>query len=157
MPELLLPIILIFIIVFLYKAHIKNRENTRINKEAGEVFLEKNKAKEGIQVTDSGLQFLILRHGKGESHPTATSTVKVRYHGTLIDGSVFDSSYDRQEPAVFKLNKVIPGWTEGLQLMLKGEKRRLFIPSALAYGDSAVSIIASGSTLIFEIELIDFE
>lgn len=124
------------------------------NKVKGKEFLQKNKSEEGVQQTASGLQYLELIEGQGDS-PTARDKVKVHYHGTLLDGSVFDSSVDRGTPISFGLSQVIAGWTEGLQLMKVGGKSRLFIPSELAYGDRAAGTIAPGSLLIFDVELID--
>ena len=123
-------------------------------KQEGIDFLANNAAKEGVTVTASGLQYEVLTAGSGKS-PVATDLVTVHYHGTLIDGTVFDSSVERGEPASFPLNGVIPGWTEGLQLMQEGGKTRFYIPSELAYGDRAASeLIGPGSTLIFDVELI---
>lgn len=124
------------------------------NKAAGIAFLENNKNQEGVQVTASGLQYKVLKQGKGEK-PVATSKVKVHYHGTLIDGTVFDSSVERGTPAEFGLNQVIPGWTEGVQLMNKGAKYQFFIPYELAYGTRPMGEIKPYSTLIFEVELLD--
>jgi len=127
------------------------------NKEEGEKFLAENKEKEGVKTTDSGLQYIILEEGEGEA-PSAGDTVKVHYKGTLLDGTVFDSSYDRGQPATFPLNGVIKGWTEGLQLIKKGGKAKLFIPSDLAYGPrGAGKDIGPDATLIFEVELLDIE
>jgi len=124
------------------------------NIEAGKLFLSDNSAQEGIKTTESGLQLQVITEGTGTEHPTATDTVKVHYHGTLLDGTVFDSSVERGEPISFPLNRVIKGWTEGLQLMVVGEKTRLFIPSDLAYGNQSAGSIEPGSTLIFEVELL---
>lgn len=124
------------------------------NIELGEQFLEKNKADEGVQATSSGLQYKVLQKGTGDTNPTASDRVKVHYHGTLIDGTVFDSSVERGEPITFGLDQVIPGWTEGLQLMVQGEKTRFFIPYHLAYGNRATGKIKPGSTLIFDVELL---
>ena len=126
------------------------------NIEKGSQFLAENKHKEGVVETASGLQFLSLEKGDSEETPEARSTVRVHYHGTMLDGTVFDSSVERGQPIEFGLNQVIPGWTEGLQLMKKGEKARLFIPSNLAYGNQAVGNIEPGSLLIFDVELIAF-
>lgn len=124
------------------------------NKEFGLKFLEENKKKEGIQVTNSGLQYEVLTMGDGEK-PKATSTVRCHYEGRLIDGSVFDSSYRRNQPADFPVNQVIPGWTEALQLMPVGSKWRLFIPSELGYGEhGAGDMIAPNAVLIFDVELL---
>jgi peptidylprolyl isomerase len=124
------------------------------NIQLGESFLDGNSEADGVQSTASGLQYKVLETGTGSIYPTATDRVKVHYHGTLIDGTVFDSSVDRGEPISFGLNQVIPGWTEGLQLMVEGEKTRLFIPSKLAYGNRAAGKIKPGSTLLFDVELI---
>jgi len=123
-------------------------------KQRGETFLAENAQREGVVALPSGLQYEIIEEGKGAS-PKASDTVTVHYRGKLIDGTEFDSSYKRGRPATFKLNRVIKGWTEGLQLMREGGKRRLFIPSNLAYGKrGAGKLIGPGETLIFEVELI---
>jgi peptidylprolyl isomerase len=124
------------------------------NIEKGAEFLAQNKTKDGVIETESGLQYLILEEGTGSTHPGPKSKVLAHYHGTLIDGSVFDSSVDRGTPLSFGLNQVIRGWTEGLQLMVEGQKNRLFIPSELAYGNRAAGSIPGGSVLIFDVELI---
>lgn len=124
------------------------------NKEAGEKFLEDNKANEGVQVTESGLQYKVLVEGKG-AVPTAESRVKCHYHGTLIDGTVFDSSVERGEPTEFDVTGVIKGWTEALQMMPVGSKWQLVIPQELAYGSRDMGKIKPFSTLIFEVELLD--
>lgn len=126
------------------------------NKTAGEQFLAANKSKTGIITTASGLQYEVIKKGNGPI-PTETSRVKVHYHGTLIDGTVFDSSVDRGEPAVFGVNQVIKGWTEALQLMPVGSKYKLFIPQDLAYGAQDQGTIKPFSVLIFEVELISIE
>ena len=126
------------------------------NKLAGESFLEANKAVAGVQVTESGLQYKVEKMGKGKK-PSATDKVKVHYHGTLIDGTVFDSSVERGEPIVFALNQVIPGWTEGVQLMPVGSKFTFYIPQELAYGDRETGSIKPFSALIFEVELLGIE
>lgn len=116
-------------------------------------FLEKNKQKDGVMTTESGLQYLILSEGRG-NNPTLSDNVTVHYHGTLIDGTIFDSSVDRKQPATFPLNGVIPGWQEALQMMSIGSKWRIFIPSELAYGESGAGAIGPNSALIFEVELL---
>jgi FKBP-type peptidyl-prolyl cis-trans isomerase len=127
------------------------------NKISGEKFLEKNKKEPKVKVTASGLQYLVINMGKGEK-PTSTTRVKVHYHGTTIEGKVFDSSVNRGEPATFGLNQVIPGWTEGLQLMPVGSKFRFFIPQELAYGENPLSQeIKPYSVLIFDVELLSIE
>ncbi len=135
----------------------KQREAVPGEIAKGAKFLEENKKNPGVKETASGLQYLVLQEGKGE-HPTATSKVTVHYTGKLIDGTVFDSSVERGEPITFGLNQVIPGWTEGLQLMTPGSKYRLFIPYNLGYGENgAGGMIPGGATLIFDVELISFE
>lgn len=127
------------------------------NKDAGEAFLAENGAREGITTTASGLQYEVIEAGTGNK-PAATDEVTVHYHGTLIDGTVFDSSVDRGEPTSFPLNRVISGWTEGLQLMSVGSKYRFFIPYNLAYGErEAGAKIKPFSALIFEVELISIK
>lgn len=124
------------------------------NKQAGEVFLAQNAKKDGVKTTASGLQYKVISEGKGAS-PKASDVVMVNYEGRLIDGTVFDSSYERGEPVEFPLNQVIPGWTEGLQLMKPGAKYEFYIPSDLAYGESGNPDIEPNSTLIFTVELLD--
>lgn len=124
-------------------------------KEAGDAFLAENAARDGVSVTDSGLQYEVIEEAEGDK-PTLESTVSVHYVGTLMDGTEFDSSVARGEPAQFPLNGVIPGWTEGLQLMNVGSKYRFVIPSDLAYGDrGAGQSIGPGETLVFEVELLE--
>ena len=131
------------------------QERLEINKQAGAEFLEINRHKAGVVELPSGLQYEILKQGTGEK-PTAADKVKCHYHGTLINGTVFDSSVQRGEPATFGVSQVIPGWVEALQLMPVGSKWRLFIPSALAYGEhGAGDVIEPNSTLIFDVELLD--
>jgi len=135
---------------------VSEREATK-NAEEGKAFLEQNKAKEGITTTESGLQYEILKAGDGPK-PTAEQNVKCHYHGTLINGTVFDSSVDRGEPATFNVSQVIPGWTEALKLMPVGSKWKLYIPSELAYGErGAGKDIGPNTTLIFEVELLEIE
>ena len=125
------------------------------NKKLGLDFLAANKNKPGVVTLPSGLQYTILQAGTGPK-PALTDMVRVHYHGTLIDGKVFDSSVERGKPIELSVNGVIPGWTEALQLMPVGSKWKLFIPSNLAYGDQAAGpMIGPGSTLIFEVELLD--
>ncbi len=126
------------------------------NKIAGQKFLEENKKRPGVITTASGLQYEILRKGEGKESPKATDRVKVHYHGTTIDGTVFDSSVQRGEPITFGLNQVIAGWTEGLQLMHPGDKFKFYIPAELAYGErSPTPKIKPHSVLIFEVELFE--
>ena len=125
------------------------------NKKAGEEFLAENKTKDGVQTTESGLQYIVLKEGEGEA-PTASSRVKVHYHGTLTDGTVFDSSVERGEPSEFGVGQVIKGWTEGLQLMKPGAKYKFFIPQDLAYGaQQRGQHIKPFSALVFEVELLE--
>lgn len=123
---------------------------------AGEAFLAENGKRTGVVTLPSGLQYEILKAGKGEI-PTAADRVKVHYHGTLLNGTVFDSSIQRKEPAVFGVTQVIPGWTEALQLMPVGSKWKLYIPYNLAYGAQSMGVITPFSNLIFEVELIGIE
>ena len=126
------------------------------NKAAGEKFLAENKTKEGVKTTESGLQYKVITEGKGEI-PADTCKVKVNYKGTLIDGTEFDSSYKRNEPATFRANQVIKGWTEALTMMPVGSKWELYIPQELAYGSRESGQIKPFSTLIFEVELVGIE
>lgn len=120
----------------------------------GRAFLEENAKRDGITVLASGLQYEVLQAGEG-AKPSRESTVRTHYHGTLIDGTVFDSSYDRGQPAEFPVGGVIAGWTEALQLMATGSKWRLYVPSELAYGAQAVGSIPAHSVLVFDVELLD--
>ncbi len=146
--------IIIAVAIFLFNRNGGNKEQAAENVRLGNEFLTENMAVENVIATDSGLQYQVMRKGEGTEHPTATSKVKVHYHGTLLDGTVFDSSVDRGQPISFGLNQVIKGWTEGVQLMVVGEKTKFFIPSRLAYGNRAAGKITPGSTLIFEVELL---
>lgn len=136
------------------KAQAAAAEKGKVAKEAGEQFLAENAKKDGIITTKSGLQYQILREGNGKA-PKATDQVECHYEGTLIDGTKFDSSYDRGQTATFPLNQVIAGWTEGLQLMTEGAKYRFFIPYQLGYGErGAGAAIPPFSALIFDVELV---
>lgn len=126
------------------------------NAAEGAAFLAANKSKEGVKATDSGLQYKVITMGDG-AKPVATDTVKVHYRGTLLDGTEFDSSYSRNEPITFALDRVIPGWTEGVQLMPIGSKFVFYVPSELAYGEAGGGPIPPNSTLQFEVELLDIE
>ena len=150
------------IVMFYFKAKAdkktkENHDKLQVIAKAGLAFLEENKTKEGVQVTESGLQYIVMTEGTGKQ-PTATSSVTVHYHGTTPEGVVFDSSVNRDRPATFGLNQVIKGWTEGLQLMKEGGKYRFFIPQQLAYGSNAPQNgegpIKPFMPLIFEVELI---
>ena len=139
-----------------YKETVAAEETMAIakNKKAGEAFLAENKKKEGVVVTTSGLQYKILKQGSG-AKPAAGSSVTVHYKGTLVDGTVFDSSFDRGQPASLSLGQVIKGWQEAVPMMTTGSTWQIYVPSELAYGDRAASeLIGPSSTLIFDIELI---
>lgn len=124
------------------------------NREQGAKFLAENKAKKGVFTTPSGLQYMVLRQGSG-ARPRPTDRVRVNYHGTLLDGTVFDSSYQRNQPAEFMLNQVIPGWTEGVSMMPVGAKYRFWVPSQLGYGErGAGGQIGPNATLVFDVELL---
>jgi len=132
----------------------RNKQVGEKNKKEGEAFLSENKKKEGVKTLPSGLQYKVIKEGTGKT-PKAEDTVVTNYRGTLIDGTEFDSSLKRGQPATFPVKGVIPGWTEALQLMKEGSKWELFIPSNLAYGErGAGGVIGPNATLIFEIELI---
>lgn len=137
------------------KLEAERAEKGKAAKEEGEKYLAENAKKEGVTVTDSGLQYMVLKEGNGKS-PKATDQVKCHYEGFLVDGTVFDSSVQRGEPAVFPLNQVIAGWTEGLQLMSEGAKYRFFIPYMLGYGSGgAGASIPPYAALVFDVELIE--
>lgn len=131
-------------------------EQSRQARKQGEDFLRNNRLQPNVTETPSGLQYTILQEGVGQK-PLSTDKVRVHYHGTLLNGTVFDSSVQRGESIVFPLNQVIAGWTEGVQLMNVGSKYRFYIPADLAYGDQPVGNIPAGSTLIFEVELLGIE
>lgn len=154
MNNFIIPIIIVAIAAFFYFLSNTNNKDAKENIRLGAEYLTNNKSQKGVVETESGLQYQVLTQGEGTQHPTAKDTVKVHYHGTLLDGSVFDSSVERGEPISFGLNQVIPGWTEGVQLMVVGEKTRFFIPANLAYGNRATGKIAAGSVLIFDVELL---
>jgi FKBP-type peptidyl-prolyl cis-trans isomerase FklB len=137
------------------KAAVTEKEMAK-NVKAGEDYLAANKVKEGVIVLPSGLQYKVLKAGEGES-PDDNDVVKVHYTGTLIDGTVFDSSRERGEPIEFPVNGVIAGWTEALKLMKPGAQYMLYIPANLAYGDKKTGPIPEGSTLVFDVELLSFE
>lgn len=131
----------------------KSAEQLEVTKKAGEEFLAENAKKDGVKVTDSGLQYEVVKEGEG-AQPTADDTVTVHYTGTLTDGTKFDSSKDRGQPATFPLGNVIKGWTEGVALMKEGGEYRFYIPAELGYGDQEVGNIPAGSVLVFDVELI---
>ncbi len=139
------------------KQQAKHQELSSKNAAEGEKFLADNKSKDGVKTTESGLQYIIIEAGSGDT-PAATDTVVTHYTGTLLDGKVFDSSYKRNSPATFPVNGVIKGWTEALQMMKVGAKWKLFIPSELAYGErGAGADIGPNQVLIFEIELLEIK
>jgi FKBP-type peptidyl-prolyl cis-trans isomerase FklB len=143
--------------VFQKEMAVKQEAAAQKNKKEGEAFLAENKKKDGVKTLPSGLQYKVIKKGSGKK-PTSSDTVTTNYRGTLIDGTEFDSSYRRGQPATFPVNGVIPGWTEALKLMEVGSKWQLFIPSNLAYGErGAGSNIGPNRTLIFEIELISIQ
>jgi peptidylprolyl isomerase len=154
MFKIIIIVIAIILAVFFVQRSMANKKSATENITKGAEFLIQNKANEGVITTESGLQYKVLNIGTGSQHPGPKDFVKVHYHGTLIDGTVFDSSVDRGVPIEFGLHQVIPGWTEGLQLMVVGEKTRFFIPSNLAYGNRNMGVITPGSTLIFDVELL---
>ena len=142
-----------------YKETIAKQQSEVIaaNQKAGDAFLAENKKKEGVIESPTGLQYKITKEGDGK-RPTAESAVTIHYKGTLVDGTVFDSSYDRGEPATISLKQVIKGWQEAVPMMKTGSKWQIYVPSKLAYGDrSASEVIGPGSTLLFDIELISFK
>jgi len=147
-------IVITVIALFFTFLHMRRTNGVEDSIRLGVDFLADNIQKEGVESTESGLQYKVLEKGKGDKHPTATSKVEVHYHGTLIDGTVFDSSVERGKSLSFPLNRVISGWIEGVQLMVEGDKFRFYIPSELAYGRRKLGKIKAGSVLIFEIELI---
>lgn len=147
----------IALIAFYFIKNAKDKKASLQNIEIGNSFLTANKANPGVVETAYGLQYQIVKKGDGSVHPSAKSTVKVHYHGTLLDGTVFDSSVERNEPISFPLNRVIKGWTEGLQLMVAGDTFKFFIPSDLAYGNAATGKIKPGSVLIFEVDLLEVQ
>jgi peptidylprolyl isomerase len=155
--KIALIVIIIACIAYYFYNSANNQKNSVVNQEQGSVFLAENAKKDGVTTTASGLQYQVLQAGSGDRHPTATSTVRVHYHGTLINGTVFDSSVERGETISFPLNRVISGWTEGVQLMKVGDKFRFFIPSGLGYGNRSTGKIPAGSVLIFDVELFEIQ
>ncbi|WP_425667042.1 FKBP-type peptidyl-prolyl cis-trans isomerase [Vibrio tubiashii] len=157
MSKIVFPII-IFVLAgfFIYRTY-TNHKASESNFAAGQAFLLENQKKDGVVMTETGLQYEVLHKGEGNEHPTPSSKVKVHYHGTLLDGTVFDSSVERGEPISFKLNQVIKGWQEGLTYMSVGDKFRLYIPSQLAYGKNGTGPIPPAATLIFDVELLEIQ
>jgi len=155
--QLIIIAVSIIVLIGLFMFSRNNSELAQANATEGAAFLAKNTTKEGVITTASGLQYTILTDAEGDK-PNATSNVTVHYKGTTLDGAEFDSSYSRNAPATFPLNRVISGWTEGVQLMSVGATYRFFIPSELAYGaQGAGGAIGPNATLIFDIELLSFK
>ncbi|WP_394129634.1 FKBP-type peptidyl-prolyl cis-trans isomerase [Shewanella maritima] len=151
--RMLLAVVVIAGVIFYFFTHMNNQKAAKENIAKGKEFLAQNVQREEVFETLSGLQYEVLVKGDNTEHPKATDSVTVHYHGTLIDGTVFDSSVDRGQTIDFPLNRVIKGWTEGVQLMSVGDKFRFYIPSQLAYGNRATGKIEGGSVLIFDVEL----
>lgn len=149
----ILALMVAIVVVIIIRSN-NSKASAAKNIQLGNEYLAKNKNNADVIETASGLQYQILTKGEGTEHPSATDKVNVHYHGTLLDGTVFDSSVERGKPISFGLNQVISGWTEGVQLMTVGDKFRFYIPSKLAYGDRSAGKIAPGSTLIFDVELL---
>ncbi|MGB2079804.1 MAG: FKBP-type peptidyl-prolyl cis-trans isomerase [Vibrio sp.] len=143
-----------FFIIAIYRANHASQE-AKINVEQGQHFLDNNKRHEAVHTTESGLQYQVISNSNEEKSPSKASSVTVHYEGSLIDGSVFDSSYKRGEPLTFPVNQVIQGWQEGLLIMNQGDKYRFFIPAHLGYGKRQAGSIPPGSTLIFDVELLE--
>jgi len=151
-------IIIAIVLIALYTSSIqRNKATVGENRMMAAEFLAENAKKAHIITTESGLQYEVLTQGQGQKNPLATSKVKVHYHGTLADGTVFDSSVERGSPFSFQLNQVIPGWTEGVQLMTEGSKFKFYMRPDLGYGDRPAGKIPPGSLLIFEVELLKIE
>ncbi|GAA4882980.1 FKBP-type peptidyl-prolyl cis-trans isomerase [Ferrimonas pelagia] len=155
MFKIIVAVVVIAASVWLFQRNQASKKLAVENIERGEIFLTENGQKEGVITTESGLQYEVLQEGEGAIYPRATDKVTVHYHGTFPNGTVFDSSVERGVPATFGLNQVIPGWTEGVQTMVVGQKNRFYIPARLAYGNRAVGTIPPGSLLVFEVELLD--
>ncbi|WP_412973212.1 FKBP-type peptidyl-prolyl cis-trans isomerase [Glaciecola sp. MF2-115] len=149
--------VIVAMLAFFFFRSANNKKLAAENIEIGKQFLIENRIKEGVIETDSGLQYEVLNKGEGNVHPSANSTVEVHYHGLLLNDTVFDSSVNRGKSISFPLNQVIKGWTEGVQLMVVGDKFKFYIPSELAYGDRATGSIEPGSLLIFEVELLEIK
>jgi len=150
---ILIALVVLVVALFFWRNH-QNGQVAAENLAAGKAFLAENAKDPDVETTESGLQYRMLQEGDGTVHPGPKDRVRVHYEGTLLDGRVFDSSIKRGEPISFGLNQVIKGWTEGVQLMVVGEKRRFYIPAELAYGQGSAGIITPGSTLIFDVELL---
>lgn len=145
---------LVLAAAFFFFQHYNAGKNAPENIQLGEIFLAENAKENGVIGVESGMQYTVLKQGSGDMQPNADSNVTVHYHGMLMDGTVFDSSVEREQPISFNLQQVIPGWTEGVQFMVEGDKFRFYMPSKLAYGNRGAGKIPGGALLIFEIELI---
>ncbi len=154
MLKIIIPVVVVILLMFFWWNTSNNKKAAAGNLSIGAEYLSANSQLEGVKTTASGLQYKVIETGNGSLHPSSSDRVKVHYHGTLIDGTVFDSSVDRGEPISFGLNQVIKGWTEGLQLMVVGEKTRLFVPANLGYGNRRAGKIEPGSVLIFDVQLL---
>ena len=157
MSKIIIPIVILVLAGFMIYRTLVTSKAGEENFAAGQAFLLENGKQEGVITTESGLQYKVLSKGEGTTNPSPKSKVKVHYHGTLIDGTVFNSSGERGEPISFGLNQVIKGWQEGLTYMVEGDKFRLFIPSTLAYGKKGTGPIPPASTLIFDVELLEIQ
>ena len=153
---MLLVVVVAGLALFFYKRNENARLAVASNSATASQFLTENRDREGVITTATGLQYQVLQKGRGERSPSASDTVKVHYHGTLRDGTVFDSSVQRGTPAEFPLNRVIPCWTEGVAMMKPGGKAKLICPSEIAYGDRGQPpVIPGGAALVFDVELIE--
>ncbi|WP_320823650.1 FKBP-type peptidyl-prolyl cis-trans isomerase [Reinekea sp.] len=153
MSKIIVAVLILIIASVLVNRYFTTRKSVGVNSVVGQEYLVENLKNVNVQTTESGLQYEVLVQGDGSVQPKATDKVTVHYHGTLIDGTVFDSSVERGETISFGLNQVIKGWTEGVQLMVVGDKTRFYIPSNLGYGNRSAGKIPPGSVLVFEIEL----
>lgn len=154
MSKVLIVVVLAMVVFLLLRRGNENKQIAVENRQIAAEFLESNRTSDGVLTTESGLQYKVLTKGQGTTRPSVSDKVKVHYHGTLVNGDVFDSSVERGQPISFGLRQVISGWTEGLQLMVVGDKYRFVIPSTLGYGDRNAGKIPAGSVLIFDVELL---
>ncbi|GAA78578.1 MULTISPECIES: FKBP-type peptidyl-prolyl cis-trans isomerase [Pseudoalteromonas] len=157
MINIILAVVIAIFCFLIFKNSKKAKQQAGVNAQIGVDYLAANSKVEGIVETASGLQYKVMHKGESENTPSSTSMVNVHYHGTLIDGTVFDSSVERKTPISFGLHQVIKGWTEGLQLMSPGDKYTFYVPHQLAYGEKRVGSIPPASVLIFEVELLAIE
>ena len=157
MINIILAVVIAIFCFLIFQNSKKAKQQAGINAQIGADYLAANAKVEGVVETASGLQYKVVHKGEGVNKPTSTSMVNVHYHGTLIDGTVFDSSVERKTPISFGLHQVIKGWTEGLQLMSPGDKYTFYVPYQLAYGEKRVGSIPPASVLIFEVELLAIE